>query len=139
MAGSPKQNDDSMNGSISELVQRFSQQTATLVRQELHLAQLELKEKGKRAGIGAGLFSGSALVALCALGAFIAGLVLLVAEAVDTWVAAFIVAAGLGVVAGILALTGKKEVEQAIPPKPEAAIDSVQADVAEVKARAARS
>jgi hypothetical protein len=39
-------------------------------------------------------------------------------------------------VAGILALTGKKELEEAGPPKPEQAIDSVQRDIETVKARA---
>lgn len=137
-----QEGDGPANGStdsVSDLVQRLSQQTAALVRQELHLAQLEMKEKGKRAGIGAGLFGASALIGLGAFGALIAGLILLVAEAVDAWIAAFLVAAGLAVVAGIAALVGKKEVTQAVPPKPEAAIDSVQADVAEVKARAARA
>jgi MFS family permease len=128
-----------LDGSIGELVQRLSQQTATLVRQELHLAQLELQHKGKRAGIGAGLFGGAALVGFGAFGAFIAGLVLLMSEAVDTWIAAFVVAAGLALVGGLLALGGKKEVAQAIPPKPEAAIQSVHADIDEVKARAARA
>ena len=131
-------NNDPMNAPIGELVQRLSQQTATLVRQEIRLAQAELKEKGKRAGIGAGMFGGSGLVALYALGALIAGLILLLAEAVAAWIAAFIVAAALGLIAGVLALTGKKQVEQATPPKPEAAIESLQADVAEVKQRAGR-
>lgn len=124
--------------SIGELAQRLSQQTATLVRQELRLAQLEFKEKGKRAGIGMGLFGGGAVVALGAFGAFVAGLVLLLAEAVDTWIAAFIVAGGLGLVALVLALSGKKEVDLATPPKPEATIESVQADVAEIKSKAGR-
>jgi MFS family permease len=137
-----QEGDVSANGSadsVGELVQRLSQQTAALVRQELHLAQLEFKEKGKRAGIGAGLFGVSALIGLGAFGALVAGLILLVAEAVDTWIAAFIVAAGLAVIAGATALGGKKEVQQAVPPKPEAAMESIQADVAEVKARAARA
>ena len=131
-------NDDPMNAPMGELVQRLSQQTATLVRQEIRLAQAELKEKGKRAGIGAGMFGGSGVVAFYAVGALIAGFILLLAEAVPTWIAAFIVAAALALVAGVLAVTGKKQVDQATPPKPEAAIESVQADVAEVKQRAGR-
>ncbi len=39
---------------VGELVQELSRQTATLVRQELQLAQLEMKEKGKRAGVRPG-------------------------------------------------------------------------------------
>src|SRR5918992_5876641 len=86
--------------SISELVQRLSGQTQTLVRQELQLAQLELKQKGKRAGIGAGMFGGSGLFALYGLGALVAAAVLGLATAVDAWLAALIVAVGLFALGG---------------------------------------
>jgi uncharacterized membrane protein YqjE len=124
--------------SLSELVQQLSNQTSTLVRQELQLAQVELQEKGKRAGIGAGLFGGSGLVALYGLGALIAAAILGLATAVDGWIAALIVSVVLFAIAGVLALTGKKQVEQATPPQPEQAIDSVQTDIDEVKERAGR-
>jgi uncharacterized membrane protein YqjE len=122
--------------SIGELVQRLSQQTSTLVRDEIRLAQLELQQKGKRAGIGAGLFGGSGLIALFALGALIAAVILLLATAMKAWLAALIVAAGLFALAGLLALTGKKQVEQATPPVPEQAMESARRDVETVKERA---
>jgi uncharacterized membrane protein YqjE len=123
---------------LSELVQRLSNQTATLVRDEIRLAQVELQEKGKRAGIGAGMFGGSGLFALYGLGALVAAAIMGLATAVDGWLAALIVAAVLFAVAGVLALTGKKQVEQATPPKPEAAIESVQTDINKVKESAGR-
>jgi len=124
---------------IGELVQQLSNQTATLVRKEIRLAQLELQEKGKHAGIGAGMFGGGGLVALYGLGALIAAAILGLSTAVDGWLAALIVAVVLFAVAGVLALAGKKQVEQATPPAPEQAIDSVQTDIDEVKERAGRS
>ncbi len=127
---------DPQDQSLGELVQRASQQTATLVRQEIRLAQAELQEKGKRAGIGAGMFGGAGLFALYGLAALVAGGIMLLATAVADWLAAVIVAAGLLAVAGVLALTGKKQVDQATPPTPERAVESVQRDVDEVKARA---
>lgn len=60
---------------VGKLVQELSQQTATLVRQELQLAQVEMKEKGKRAGVGAGLFGGAGVVALYGGGALIAAII----------------------------------------------------------------
>ncbi len=129
---------DVSDASVGDLVQRLSQQTAALVRHEMRLAQAELKDKGKRAGIGAGLFGGAGVIALAALGAFVAGAILLLGEAVEMWISAFIVTGVLGLMAAVMALTGKKQVAEAIPPKPEAAIESVQADVAEIKARAGR-
>ena len=134
---SPQQ--DLQDRPLSELVQEASQQTAKLVRQEIRLAQVELQQKGKRAGIGAGLFGGAGLVALYGVGALIATVIMLLATAMDSWLAGLIVAGVLLGLAGVLALTGKKQVEQATPPAPEQAIESVQEDVDEVKARAQRS
>ena len=129
---------DVSDASVGDLVQRLSQQTATLIRQELRLAQAEMKEKGKRAGIGAGLFGAGGALTLYAFGALVAGVIMVVGEVVAMWIAAFIVAGVLLLLAGVMALVGKKQVAQATPPKPEAAIDSVQADVAEIKERARR-
>ena len=123
---------------IGQLVQDLSQQTATLVRQELHLAQLEMQQKGKRAGIGAGLFGGAGLVAVLGLGALVAAAILALATAVDPWLSALIVAVVLFVVAGVIALVGKREVTEAVPPVPERTIESVQQDVHEIKERAHR-
>jgi uncharacterized membrane protein YqjE len=125
--------------SLGELVQQLSQQTSTLVRDEIRLAQLEVQEKSKRAGIGAGLFGSSGLVALYGLGALIAAVIMLIATALEPWLAALIVAAGLFALAGILALTGKKQVEEATPPGPEEAIESAKRDVEVVKERAGRA
>src|SRR3954466_10175809 len=123
---------------IGELVQQLSTQTASLVRKEIRLAQLELQEKGKHAGIGAGMFGGGGLVALYGLGALIAAAILGLSTAVDGWLAALIVAVVLFAVAGVLALTGKKQIEQATPPAPEQAIDSGKTDVDQIKRRGSR-
>jgi MFS family permease len=121
---------------VGQLVQEMSQQTALLVRKELELAQLEMKEKGKRAGIGAGLFGGAGAVAFYGGGALIAAIILVLATALEPWIAALIVAVVLFAVAGVLGLTGKKQVEQATPAAPEEAIASTKRDIDEVKRRA---
>jgi uncharacterized membrane protein YqjE len=123
---------------IGELVQQLSEQTATLVRKELQLAQIEMTEKGKRAGIGAGLFGTAGLIAVFGVGTLIAAAVLALSTALDSWLAALIVAVVLLAAAGIAALTGKKQVEQAVPPQPEQAIQSGKRTVDEVKGRAGR-
>jgi membrane protein len=125
--------------SIGELVQQLSQQTAALVRQEMRLATVELQQKGKKAGIGAGMFGGAGLVALYGVGALIAAAILGIATFLEPWIAAVIVGVVLLAVAGILALTGKKQVEQAGPPVPEQAVESTKRDVDEVKRARARA
>jgi uncharacterized membrane protein YqjE len=124
--------------SVGDLVQELTQQTATLVRQEMGLAQVELQEKGKRAGIGAGMFGGAGLVALYGVGAVIAAVIVLLATATPPWVSALIVGVVLLATAGILALLGRRQVEQATPPKPERAMESMQQDVEHVKERVRR-
>jgi membrane protein len=125
--------------SVGELVQQLSQQTAALVRGEIRLATSELQEKGKKAGVGAGMFGGAGLVALYGVGALIAAAILGIGTFLEPWLAAVIVGAVLLAVAGILALTGKKQVEQAVPPLPEQAVESTKRDVDEVKKARARA
>ncbi|HMJ95625.1 MAG TPA: phage holin family protein [Thermoleophilaceae bacterium] len=121
---------------LGELVQDLSRQTSTLIRQEMRLAQAELTEKGRHAGKGAGMFGGAGVVALYGGGALVTAAILGLATVLEPWIAAAAIGIGLLLVAGILALTGKKELEEAGPPKPEQAIESVQRDIETVKARA---
>src|SRR5215210_6350398 len=121
---------------LGELVQDLSRQTSTLIRQEMRLAQTELAEKGRHAGKGAGMFGGAGIIALYGVGALITAAVLGLATVLEPWIAAAAIGAALLLVAGVLALTGKKELEEAGPPKPEQALDSVQRDIETVKARA---
>ncbi len=126
--------------SLAELVKQLSEQTSRLARQEVELAKAELTEKGKRAGLGAGMFGGAAMFGFYALGALVAAAILGLATAVAAWLAALIVTAVLGATAGLLALLGKSNVEQATPPVPEQTTESVKEDVqwAKTRAQAAR-
>jgi hypothetical protein len=124
---------------VGELVQQLSQQTATLVRQEMRLATAELQQKGKKVGVGAGMFGGAGVVALYGVGALIAAAILGIGTFLEPWIAAVIVGVVLLAVAGILALTGKKQVDDATPLMPEQATESAKRDVDEVKKARARA
>ena len=124
------------DASVTELLGQLSKQTTRLVRQEVELAKAELQVKGKRAGIGAGMFGGAGIFGLYAVGALTAAAILGLATAVAAWLAALIVAAVLAGIGGVLALQGRREVEQAAPPMPEQATESVKEDVQWTKARA---
>jgi len=121
---------------VAELLKELSEQTTTLVHKELELAKLELAQKGERAGKGAGMFGGAGVVGLYAVGALTAAIVLLLATAMTGWLAALVVAAAYGLVAGGLALAGRSKVQQAIPAVPEQATESVKEDVRWAKTRA---
>jgi Putative Actinobacterial Holin-X, holin superfamily III len=122
--------------STADLLKQLSDQTAALVRQELDLAKAELAVKGKRAGLGVGMFGGAGMFGLYAAGALTACLVLALATAVTGWLAALIVAAIYGAAGAVLALAGKSKVQQAVPPVPEQTVESVKEDVEWTKQRA---
>ena len=119
--------------SLGELVSDLSDEMKRLVRDEMRLAVLELQHKGKRMGLGAGLFGAAGLFALFGVGTLIAAAVLALALVLPGWLAALIVGAVLMVAAGVAALVGRKEVQQAVPPVPEEAITGVRDDVDTVK------
>jgi MFS family permease len=121
---------------VSELVKQLTEQTRTLARQEIELAKAELTQKGKQAGIGAGMFGGAGLFGFFAFAVLTACLVLALATAVAPWLAALIVAAVYGAVAGVLALSGKKHVQEATPAVPEQTVETVKEDVQWTKQRA---
>jgi putative superfamily III holin-X len=121
---------------VAELLKRLSEQTSTLVRQELDLAKAELTVKGKRLGAGAGMFGGAGLFGVYAFGALTACIILVLSLAVAGWLAALIVTVVYAAIAGVLALTGKKQVQEATPPVPEQTVDSVKEDVQWTKQRA---
>ena len=130
---SSSSSDDS---SVSELVKQLTEQTKTLVKQEMRLAQVELQEKGKKVGLGAGMFGAGGLVAFFGAATLIAALVLAISTALAPWLSALIVGVVLLAVAGGAALVGKKKIEQATPPMPEQAVETVKEDVQHVKERA---
>ncbi|MGW6862487.1 phage holin family protein [Streptomyces xanthophaeus] len=103
---------------VGDLVSRASLQISELVREEMQLARAEMTQKGKRFGLGGGLF-----------GAVIAALALLL----PVWASALIIAALLAAVAAVMAAAGKKQIAKAGTPASEQAIDSIKADVAEIK------
>ena len=102
---------------IGELLKQLSQETTTLVRQELELAKAEMAQKGKQAGLGAGMFGGAGAAALLGLGALTAAAIAALDTGIALWLAALILALLWLAVAGVLAMTGKSKVQQATPPE----------------------
>jgi hypothetical protein len=131
--------DDLRDRPIGELLRQLSQETTTLVRQELELAKAEMAEKGKRAGLGAGIFGGAGAAALLGLGALSGAAIAALDSAMPLWVAALIVAVIWLAVAAVLAVTGRTKVQQATPPVPEQTQRSVKEDLEWAKTRAKSS
>jgi len=120
------------DASIGELMRQLSTQTSRLVRDEMRLAQKELQQSVKHAGIGAGLISAAGLLAVLGLATLIAAAVAALSLVLPVWAAAVIVAVALFLAAGIAALLSRKQATEITPPVTESA-DSVKADIKEVK------
>jgi nitrate/nitrite transporter NarK len=121
---------------VGELLRQLSQETTTLVKQEIELAKAEMAEKGKKAGIGAGMFGGAGVSGLLALIFLSLALVAALDTATWAWLAALIVGLVWATAAAVLALQGRNKVQQATPPAPEQAIESTKEDVQWAKSQA---
>src|SRR3982751_6009761 len=117
------------DASTAELLKQLSEQTTSLVRKEIELAKVELTEKGKKAGVGAGMFGAAGLFGVVGFAAITACLIWALSEAVVGWLAALIVGVVYAAIAGVLAQRGKKQVQRATPPVPERAVDSTKEDL----------
>jgi hypothetical protein len=122
--------------STGELLKQLSNETTTLVRQEIELMKAELAQKARPAGIGAGMFGGAGLFGLGAFLALTGFFIALLDGAMPIWLAALIVAAVYAAIAGVLALTGRQKVREATPVAPEQTMESVKEDVQWAKTRA---
>jgi uncharacterized membrane protein YqjE len=134
-------NNDLRERPAGELLKELSDHTTTLVRKEIELAKAELGEKGKKAGLGAGMFGGAGLFGVFAFAALTTCIIVALDSAMPLWLAALIVAVVYGAIAGVLALQGRNKVQEAGPPVPEQATESVKEDVqwAKTQARSGRT
>lgn len=126
------------DASTGALIAQATEDISTLIRTEIALAKDDIAQSGKRVGIGVGLFGVAGTFALYGLGALVAAAILGLANPVDPWLAALIVAGSLFLVAGVAALVGKSNVSK-VAQAPGERIESVQADVAVVKEGTDRS
>jgi uncharacterized membrane protein YqjE len=135
MVASSEKTPPEPDASTGELVKQLSEQVSQLVRDELKMARLELTRKGRFAGLGAGLFGVSGLVALYAIACLLAAAIIAIAGEIRPWLAALIIGLALLAVSGVAALMGRSRMRRATPPMPEQAVEGTKADVEEVRER----
>ncbi len=120
--------------SLGSIVSRISDDFSQLVRQEITLAKLELKEEGKKAGKAAGLFGGAAFAGW--MTALFASVTLMWAlnHAMDVTWAAFIVTVVWLAAAAAMAFAGRQQARE-INPAPQQTIDTLKEDAEWLKAQ----
>jgi uncharacterized membrane protein YqjE len=132
MSGQPA--GDLRDRPVGDLLRQLSEETSTLVKQELALARAELEQQGKHAGIGAGMLGGAGVAGLLTLIALTLTVIALLDTFMDVWLAALIVTVIWAAATGLLALQGRNKIKQATPPVPQT-VETVKEDVQWAKTR----
>ncbi|HZY77409.1 MAG TPA: phage holin family protein [Jatrophihabitantaceae bacterium] len=120
-------------GSVGALVAQLSEQVSTLVRDELQLAELEAKQRGKKLGAAFGALGAAGGMAFFGACCFATAAILALAMIMRPWAAALLVGAGFMIVSGMLGLPGLIGMRFGSRGIGKESVESVKADVAAVR------
>lgn len=95
---------------------------------DAEVAKTELQEKGRHAGLAAGMLGGAGVAAILALGTFSVFLLLILNAVMKDWLAAIIVTLLWAVVAAVLVLRARAELKQVGAPIPTQVFQSLRTD-----------
>ena len=128
--------------SLGTIIKELMEDISTLFRSEIALLKWEFKDTVAKLGGGIGLFAGALFLALVGVAFLFVTIVLgLVALGVPAWLSALIVTVVLFVVAGVLAMMGKRKfaAAQFVPTKSveqiKSDIETIKSDIARVRSR----
>ncbi|MCT2584698.1 phage holin family protein [Actinophytocola gossypii] len=110
--------------SVGELLGNVSRDLSTLFRQELALAKAEVKTEATKASKGAGMLGGAGFAGYMVLLFLSFALWWALANAMDTGLAALLVAVVWAVIAAVLYVTGRQRLRQ-VNPTPQRTVDTV--------------
>ncbi|MEI5672819.1 MULTISPECIES: phage holin family protein [unclassified Nocardioides] len=105
--------------SLGEIVGDVATDLSTLIKQEMDLAKVELKEEVGKAGKGAGLLGGAGVAAVMVLLFLSLTVMFAIDEGLPRWAAALIVTAAWGLAAALLAVTGRTALKKSNPQLPK--------------------
>jgi len=120
--------------SVGSLVGRMSTHLSTLMRQEMELAKVELREEATKAAKGAGMLAGAAFAGLMVAIFISLTLMWLLDKAMDLTWATLIVTLLWAAIAAVLFAIGRKNLKQ-VNPKPEQTVESLKEDKEWLKAQ----
>lgn len=130
MSGQP----DVVDSSVGDLLGRVTTDLSTLMRQEVELAKVEIKEEATKAGKASGMLAGGGAVGYLVLVFLALALMFALDAAMPIGWAALITAVLLGIVAAVLFVLGRKQFQQ-VNPKPEQTVETLKEDVQWAKNR----
>jgi Flp pilus assembly protein TadB len=98
--------------SLGELFSELSQETTTLIRQEVNLAKTEMSQKASRVGKDVGFLVAGGAVAYAGLLAVIAGVIALLGLVIPLWLSALLVGLVVAVAGYFLVRRGLDALKQ---------------------------
>lgn len=125
---------DVENRSVGDLLGKVTTDLSTLMRQEVELAKVEIKEEATKAGKASGMLAGAGAVGYLVLVFLALALMFALDSVMPTGWAALITAVVLGAIAGVLFVMGKKRLAL-VNPKPEQTVETLKEDVQWAKNR----
>ena len=123
-----EENDRSIGAIVRELMESIS----TLMRSEIDLVKLEIRQSVARLGSGGGMFATAAVLGLFAVGFLLATLAFLLARMMPAWGATLVVAVLLLIIAGVLVMVGRAKV-RAAGTGARAAIETMKSDLEAIR------
>ena len=114
--------------SLGDLFSELAEETSTLVRQEVALAQTELTEKATKVGKNVGFLVVGGAVGYAALLAVLAAVVIGLAAFIPAWLAALIVGIGVGAAAYFLIISPALESLKKTDLTPRETVNSLKED-----------
>lgn len=123
--------------SLGTLIKELTEEVSMLVRSEIALAKLELKQTASGMGVAAALLTAALFCLLFALAFLLVTGVLALALVMPAWLASLIGAVILLGATGILAFAGKKKMAS-VELVPKGTIENVRTDLESIKGEIAR-
>jgi uncharacterized membrane protein YqjE len=115
------------DASLGELFSTLTSDLSQLVRSEMELARVEIREEASKAGKAAGMLGGGVVASLVALILLTSAVAWGLAEVVDAGWAFLIVGVVVGAAAAVLAMYGRKRLAE-VRPVPDQTVDTLKED-----------
>ena len=124
--------------SLGELLKELMEQVSLLIKQEVALVRAEMTEKAKELMMASVLMVVAGFIGVLAAGVMTATIVIAIAIALPTWLAALIVTVAYLMIAALLVLAGLARLRQAGRPMPEQTIETIGEDISWLKQQVKR-
>ena len=125
--GSPRTEPPGTGPGLTDLLSELSSEVSTLFQQEVELAKAEVRAEAKRAGKAGGKLGAAAVVGLLAAFLLSWALAFLIDLLWPTWVAFAIVGIVYAIVAAVLGMNGKKQLQR-VDPTPQRTVETLKED-----------